>query len=128
MQAKLTIAHLTLVDARRRRIVTAALLCAGAFLVVFTTALFFVRQDVGARGVTFIERQAVFMSLALAGLYATNFLSVLFAVLLPVDALSGEIDSGVMQTIAVKPVNRSDILIGKWLGHGLIAITYLLIL
>ena len=119
MQAKLTIAHLTLVDARRRRIVTAALLCAAALLIVFSSALFFVRQDLASRpGVTFIERQAVFMSLALAGLYATNFLSVLFAVLLPVDALSGEIDSGVMQTIAVKPVSRSDILIGKWLGTG----------
>ena len=33
--------------------------------------------------------------------------SVLFAVLLPVDTLSGEIDSGVMQTLASKPIGRA---------------------
>jgi ABC-type transport system involved in multi-copper enzyme maturation permease subunit len=63
--------------------------------------------------------------LTLAGLYAGNFLAVLLAVLLPVDALSGEIDSGVMQTLASKPIRRSDILLGKWLGYGLIAVGYL---
>jgi ABC-type transport system involved in multi-copper enzyme maturation permease subunit len=127
MRAVLTIAHLTLAEARRRRIVTAALLCALGLLVVFATAVFFAARE-GAQSVTFIERQALFMFLTLAGLYNANFLSVLFAVLLPVDSLSGEIDSGVMQTVAVKPVRRSDIVLGKWLGNGLIVATYLIVL
>ena len=127
MRAVLTIAHLTLAEARRRRIVTAALLCAVAVLAVFTTAVFFAARE-DARSVTFIERQALFMFLTLAGLYMANFLSVLFAVLLPVDSLSGEIDSGVMQTVAVKPVRRSDIVLGKWLGNGLIVAAYLTVL
>jgi ABC-type transport system involved in multi-copper enzyme maturation permease subunit len=66
--------------------------------------------------------------LTIMGLYAANFLSILFAVLLPVDTLSGEIDSGVMQTVASKPVRRADIVIGKWLGHAVIAIGYVLTL
>lgn len=127
MHAVLTIAHLTLAEARRRRIVTAALLCALALLMVFTTAVFFASRE-GARSATFIERQALFMFLTLAGLYNANFLSVLFAVLLPVDSLSGEIDSGVMQTVAVKPIRRSDIVLGKWLGNGLIVAAYLTVL
>jgi hypothetical protein len=40
MHAILTIAHLTLAEARRRRIVLAALLCALALLVLFSTAVF----------------------------------------------------------------------------------------
>ena len=36
----------------------------------------------------------------LAGLYAVNFLSAMAAVLLPIDTLSGEIASGVAQTLA----------------------------
>jgi ABC-type transport system involved in multi-copper enzyme maturation permease subunit len=127
MRAILTIAHLTLAEARRRRIVTAALLCALALLAVFTTAVVFASRE-NAPSVTFIERQALFMFLTLAGLYNANFLSVLFAVLLPVDSLSGEIDSGVMQTVAVKPVRRSDIVLGKWLGNGLIVGAYLTVL
>jgi len=129
MQRVLTVLHLTIAEARRRRIVTAALLCASAFLLVFWSGVYFVRADLQSNArVTFVERQAVLAAVALVGLYATNFLSVLFAVLLPVDALSGEIDSGVMQTLACKPIARSEILIGKWMGHAVIAIGYLTVL
>jgi Cu-processing system permease protein len=127
MSSLLTMAHLTLAEARRRRIVTAAVLCAAAFLAVFSTAAFFASRE-RARPLTFVERQAFYTGLTLAGLYAANFLSVLFAVLLPIDTLSGEIDSGVMQTLAAKPIRRSDIVLGKWLGHVLIVMAYLLLL
>jgi ABC-type transport system involved in multi-copper enzyme maturation permease subunit len=49
------------------------------------------------------------------------------AVLLPLDTLSGEIVSGVMQTVAAKPVRRSEIVIGKWLAYGAISAGYLLL-
>jgi ABC-type transport system involved in multi-copper enzyme maturation permease subunit len=124
----LTIAHLTLFEARRKRIVTAALLCGAAFLTVFAIGMFAVFNDLTRRQVTFVERQTTIYMLTLAGLYAVNFLTVLFAVLLPVDAISGEIDSGVLQTIASKPIRRSDVVLGKWLGHGLVVAIYLLIL
>ena len=62
--------------------------------------------------------------LTLVGLYAANFLSVLIAVLLPVDTLSGEIASGVMQTVASKPIRRAEIVLGKWLGHAVIVMGY----
>lgn len=124
----LTVAHLTLYEARRRRIVAAALLCAAAFLAVFGIGLFFVHREHIQENVSFVQRQAVMSVLAIAGLYAANFLSVLFAVLLPVDTFSGEIDSGVMQTIASKPIRRADIVIGKWLAHAALAAAYLVVL
>jgi Cu-processing system permease protein len=124
----LTIAHLTLFEARRKRIVVAALLCGAAFLTVFTLGLYGVFSDLMRRQVTFIERQTTIVLLTVAGLYAVNFLCVLFAVLLPVDAISGEIDSGVMQTIASKPIRRSGVLLGKWLGHWVVVATYLAML
>jgi ABC-type transport system involved in multi-copper enzyme maturation permease subunit len=49
---------------------------------------------------------------------------VLLASLLPVDALSGEIDSGVMQTLASKPLRRWEIVVGKWLGFGVVIVVY----
>jgi hypothetical protein len=127
MSAILTIAHLTLYEARRRKIMTAALLCGFAFLIVYCVGIFFANAEIVRDGQPFVQRQGTLSLLTIAGLFAANFLSVLFAVLLPVDALSGEIDSGVMQTLASKPLRRSQILLGKWLAYNGIVAVYLLL-
>jgi ABC-type transport system involved in multi-copper enzyme maturation permease subunit len=121
-------AHLTLYEARRRRIVTAAIVCAGAFLAVYAAGLFFVHREQLREGRPLFQQQSVMAVLTIAGLYAVNFLSVLFAVLLPVDTLSGEIDSGVIQTVASKPIRRADVVVGKWLGHAVIVMGYVVVL
>ena len=129
MRDVITLAHLTLVEARRRRIIVAGAVCALAFLVVFAVAATFAHREMSADGsVSFIERQATLTMVMLVGFMAANFLSVLFAILLPVDTLSGEIDSFVMQTLASKPIDRSQIVVGKWLGHLVLALVYLLLL
>jgi Cu-processing system permease protein len=128
MAAIFTIVHLTLFEARRRRVLTAAIIAAAVFLAVFTFAIVFAHAEMTKNNTPFLEHQAVLTMLTLAGLYATNFLSMLLAVLLPVDALSGEIDSGVIQTLASKPIRRADIVFGKWLGYALIVAAYLLLL
>ncbi len=128
MRGILTIAHLTLYDAMRRRVVTAAVLCGASFLIVFTVTMFLANADIVRDGQPFLQRQGSLSLLTIAGLFAANFLSVLFAVLLPVDALSGEIDSGVMQTLASKPLDRSQILLGKWVAYVGIVAAYMLML
>src|SRR6476659_4953554 len=118
MRDVITVAHLTLVEARRRRIVLAGAVCALAFLTVFSVAIGFAYREMMAdASVSFIQRQTTLTFMMLVGFMAANFLSVMFAILLPVDTLSGEIDSGVMQTIASKPIDRSQIVFGKWAGH-----------
>jgi Cu-processing system permease protein len=129
MRDIITVAHLTLVEARRRRIVLAGAVCALAFLTVFAIAVVFAHREMAADGtVTFIERQGTLTAIMLVGFMAANFLSVIFAILLPVDTLSGEIDSGVVQTLASKPVDRAQIVLGKWAGHLVLALAYLLLL
>src|SRR5687767_8509753 len=129
MRDVFTVAHLTLVEARRRRIVLAGAVCALAFLLVFSVAVVFAYREMARDGnVSFIERQGTLTAIMLVGFMAANFLSVIFAILLPVDTLSGEIDSGVMQTLASKPIDRAQIVLGKWLGHLVLALIYLLVL
>jgi ABC-type transport system involved in multi-copper enzyme maturation permease subunit len=129
MRNIVTIAHLTLVEARRRRIVLAGAVCALAFLTVFSVAAVFAYREMLSDGtVSFIERQGTLTALMLVGFMAANFLSVIFAILLPVDTLSGEIDSGVVQTLASKPIDRAQIVVGKWAGHLVLALAYLLML
>ena len=125
----LTIAHLTLHEARRRRILLAALIAGGAFLVLYGLGLWAVVRDLGGNPkTTILERRMALNMLTLAGLYAANLLVVLMAVLLPVDTLSGEIGSGVMQTLAVRPIRRLEIVLGKWLGHWVVMASYFALL
>ena len=129
LRSAITVAHLTLVEARRRRIVLAGAVCASAFLTVFGVAVAFAyREMITDAAVSFVQRQATLTFIMLVGFMAANFLSVMFAILLPVDTLSGEIDSGVMQTIASKPIDRAQIVLGKWAGHLLLAVFYLLLM
>lgn len=124
-----TIAVLTLHEAMRRRILLAAGICGAAFLALFSTGLTFMLREMGHHGVqSVVERAITLNMLTLAGLYATNFLMVMTAVLLPVDTLSGEIATGVIQTLASKPIGRSEIVIGKWLGHAIVLTCYVAVM
>ena len=128
MPGVLTIAHLTWLEARRRRIVLAALVCGLAFLAVFAIAVYFINRNAGFGAQGLLQRRFQLQFLTIAGLYAVNFLVVALAVMLPVDTLSGEIASGVMQTLASKPIRRADIVLGKWLVHGLMNAGYIVIM
>lgn len=125
MRKLLTIVHLTLHEAARRRILTATLIGAGGFLLLYGIGFHFVARKVtGEIGLTVIRQRMVLNFLTLAGLYATHFLTLMTSVLLPVDTLSGEISSGVVQTVASKPVRRASIVLGKWLAFSLVAVAY----
>ena len=125
MNALITILHLTLHEAARRRILAATLIGAAAFLVLFGTGFHFVAKHVEHEVGQSVLRQRILLNfLTLAGLYATHFLTLMTAVLLPVDTLSGEIATGVVQTVASKPVHRSSIVLGKWLAFSLVAVAY----
>jgi len=112
----------------RRRVLTAALICGAAFLALFAIGLHFILGDVAKHPITLVERRVMLNALTLAGLFAASRLVVITAVLLPVDTLSGEIASGVIQTVASKPIRRRDIVLGKWLGHWLVMACYLALL
>ena len=124
----MTIARITLHEAARRRILTAAFVCGVAFLALYATGLFFIVREFTKNNTSLIERRMLTTFFTLAGLYAVNFLTVMTAVLLPIDTLSGEIATGVMQTVASKPLRRAEIVLGKWLAHIVLVAAYLLLM
>lgn len=123
----LTIARLTLQEAIRRRILTAALIAGAAFLTLYGIGFHLILQHQHGN-MSLIERRIVLNVFTLAGLYAANILTVMAAVLLPIDTLSGEIGSGVIQTLAVRPIRRREIVLGKWLGYWIVMAGYLALL
>ena len=128
--------RLTLREARRRRIAWIGLGLGVAFAGLFTLGFYFAHQEyqeavgqgfgpAGEVGVT------VFASgFTTAGLYVTNFLVIILAVLLTVGSISSEIQTNTIHAIAVKPIRRRDIVLGKWIGYALmlVALTTLLVL
>lgn len=128
MRGTLTIARLTWIEARRRRIALAAFVCGLAFLAVYATAAYFAARSSARGEVNLVEGRIMFAMLLQAGVFAVNFLVIACAVLLPVDTLAGEISSGVIQTLASKPVTRVAIVLGKCLTYWLMTGAYLLLM
>jgi ABC-type transport system involved in multi-copper enzyme maturation permease subunit len=131
MRGTLLIARLTWLETRRRKIALAALICGLLFLAVFGTAMYFgfnlarTGGPLGDSPPDVVGMRVAATVLTVAGLYVVNFLVTAVAILLPIDSLSGEIGSGVIQTLASKPVDRAAIVVGKWLAYLLMTAAYL---
>lgn len=128
MRGTLLIARLTWLETRRRRIALAALVCGLLFLAVFASAIYFGFRHAATQGSEAMEMRIAATVLTVAGLYVVNFLVTAVAILLPIDSLSGEIGSGVIQTLASKPVDRAAIVVGKWLAYLAMTGVYLALL
>ncbi|GAB4506216.1 MAG: ABC transporter permease [Anaerolineales bacterium] len=119
------IARLTFHEARRRKIMWAAVLLGLAFLAIYALGLYFLRGEI----VTGMDQYpqgtltAVNM-LVMMALYAVNFLIIVMTVLTSVDTIAGEVASGAIHAIATKPIRRAEILLGKWLGFAVMLVLY----
>lgn len=125
-----TIARMTFREAIRRRIILTGIVLGLVFLVVFSLGFHFVYTSASAEiptapeAVDNLMRNEFINMLMLAGLYAVTFLSAAMGALLGADTLSGEIISGTIQTIVSKPIRRSDVVLGKWLGFAILLAGY----
>jgi ABC-type transport system involved in multi-copper enzyme maturation permease subunit len=128
------LARMTFQEAIRRRIVLTGLILGILFLIVFAVGAHMIsieisRETLAEGGTAYrnIMRAEMSNFLLMAGLYAVTFLSIAMGALLASDTLAGEINSGSIQTIVTKPVRRSDVVFGKWLGFaGLLGLYALL--
>jgi ABC-type transport system involved in multi-copper enzyme maturation permease subunit len=131
--ATFVIARLTFLEAARRRIALAALILGVAFLILYNVGFYFMYHNMMAtanRGqpLEVPVQRTVFNFLTLAGLYAVNFLTLAMGALLSADTLAGEIGSGTIQCLVSKPIRRSQIVLGKWLGFAVMLGLYLLLM
>ena len=129
----LTIARLTFQEAWRKKLVWVALALGSAFLALFALGLYFILREIQESsfrgGMTEaalrLEQTQASGLLLIMGLFVINFLIIMMTALTSAGALSGEISSHTIQTIAAKPIPRRSIIWGKWLGHGLMVMLYI---
>jgi len=118
------IARVTFLEAARRKILWTALLAAAAFLALFATGMHYQVRDAHFTRVPPVLRYQILISILQIGFYAVDLLAVLMTVLTSVDTISGEIASCTIHAIATKPVHRSQLLLGKWLGFAAMIAVY----
>jgi ABC-type transport system involved in multi-copper enzyme maturation permease subunit len=128
------LARMTFREAVRRRIVLTGLVLGTCFLIIFSIGFHMIyvsASEATAKAGQLVSRVAQSEGinfLILAGLYAVTFLSVAMGALLGADTLAGEISSGTIQTVVTKPIRRSDVVLGKWLGFALLLALYSLLM
>lgn len=123
-----TITWLTFHEARRRRMVLAAMALAVVFLLLFIIGFTLINNQLISDRVPRLVVNQIHNFLLIAGLYVVHFLTIMLAIFASVDTIAGEIASHTIQTIVTKPVRRWQVVLGKWLGYGVMLVLYLGIL
>jgi Cu-processing system permease protein len=106
--------RLTIREALRRKVILGLIVLDIVYLVMYSLGLAFMKSQMHVPRPLTVDDAYNFLSIA--ALYGANFLIVMLSVLISVDTIAGEISSGTIQSIAVKPIRRYQILLGKWLG------------
>lgn len=130
------LANLTFREAIRRRIMLAGLLLGICFLTIYSIGFHYISEEIRreltvelpSQGMVNIASAEIINGFEMMGLYAATFLSIAMAALLGADTLAGEINSGTIQTIVAKPIRRSDVVLGKWLGFAGLLGSYVLLM
>jgi ABC-type transport system involved in multi-copper enzyme maturation permease subunit len=110
----LTIAALTLHESSRRRVLRA--LVAMTLVLLALSAFGFSRIDAEFSGLTTGEARLVSSIVLNLIMFGLSLIAALGTAFLAGPTLAGEIESGMALSVLARPVRRSAVLVGKWLG------------
>ena len=123
-----TIVRLTIQETQRRKILWIILLMTAGFLLIYGIGFYYIYQELKESISGLTELEMIPSALLTIGLYVTNFLIVLMAVLMSAASISGEIESHTIDTLVTKPIRRSELILGKWLGFAILLLGFILLL
>lgn len=128
----LTIAHLTIRETQRRRILWVAIIMGVAFIALFSIGFHYIYQEFALFTLDTPNGQetaGIFVNfLRIAGLYAVYFLALAMSALISANTISGEIESHTIDTLVTKPIQRFELILGKWLGLAIIITIYTVVM
>ena len=118
------IARMTMVEASRRRMLVA--LAALTFLVIVGVGYGFSRlPDIGGRRtLNHDDLNQIASILTILTFFMFSFVLTFAAVFVAAPAISSDVESGVILAIVPRPIRRSDIILGRWLGLTLVVVIY----
>jgi ABC-type transport system involved in multi-copper enzyme maturation permease subunit len=110
----LTIAGLTLRETARRRVLRALL--ALTVILLALSAWGFSRIDAEFGGLTSGESRLVASMVLNLVMFGLSLIAALGTAFLAGPTLAGEVESGIALAVLARPIRRSTVLLGKWLG------------
>jgi ABC-type transport system involved in multi-copper enzyme maturation permease subunit len=126
MRPVLVIARLTVQEASRRRLLLALLIL--TLVVVGVSAWGFnkITTIPNSRGQTLspVEVATVTSFLLIAVVFMFSGVLALSAAVVAGPLISNEVESGLLLAVLARPVRRSEVVIGKWLGLGILVAIY----
>jgi ABC-type transport system involved in multi-copper enzyme maturation permease subunit len=128
MRTELVIARLTLVEIVRRKVVWA--LGVLTVLLLGLTAWGFAKipgLETGSGPLTSGEANLAASQLLNLVMFTLSLIVALGTAMLAGPTVAGELESGVALSVVARPVRRSSVLIGKWLGLVIFAMVYVLV-
>lgn len=109
---------LTIKEVIRRRILLVTLILTVVFLTLFAAGVHYGYRDMVAHAGPLKSLMAAqFLAI---GLYFGSFIIAFLAIMAAVGSVSGEIENGVIFAVVPRPVRRAEIILGKFLGFGLV--------
>ena len=129
MSGALTIAAYGLRESLRRRVFAVVLVLSVAFLALYsfgTEAAF----DQVAQVEAGEDREIVIAGATLLGLamFATLFLGTVLATFLTLSTVRGDAERGLLQPLVVRPLGRTALLLGRFLGAASVCAAYVAVL
>lgn len=116
-------------EAWRKKVALVAGILTLAFLIMYGTGLHFITRDMvntANPAATATSYYAMMHSILLfvLGIYLGSFLVAGLAILAAVGSVAGEIENGTLYTLAVRPLTRRDLLLGKYFGLAAMLVLY----
>jgi ABC-type transport system involved in multi-copper enzyme maturation permease subunit len=123
----MTVVRITLLEAARRRLLWALVIL--TVVTVGLTGWGFERLVTLARAhdASEVELQLGLSQTVILVAFMFSFVLAMTAAFMAAPAVAGEIDSGVAQAMLARPLRRSDLLFGKWIGLGIVVAAYAVI-
>lgn len=116
--AILTIAGLTLHEASRRRLLVAVVLLTAVVVALtgwgFQHLLSALRC--GGPGCAPVQTAAIAATLLILVMFMLSFVFSVAAVFVAAPSIASDIESGIVLAMLPRPIRRSDLVLGKWLG------------
>jgi Cu-processing system permease protein len=133
VSAAVVVARHVLQESLRRRVFLIVLVLSLAFVALFalaTAEAFHVVSNFrGGRDTgTLDTRGLVTVTLVGLGMFATLFLGTVLAVFLTLGAVRGDAERGLLQPLVVRPLGRSELLLGRFAGAAAVCVAYVLAL
>jgi Cu-processing system permease protein len=114
-------------EALRRRIFAVVLVLTLVFLFLYWLGSYYLFADLDSFGppTSVVDTDILAGATVLGlGMFATLFLGAVLAVFLTIGTVRGDAERGLLQPLVVRPVGRTTLLVGRFLGAAAVCIPY----